>query len=83
MDPAAVCQNITLQLDAAGNATVSAAQIDNGSSDNCGIASIVLDGNSSSLDFDCSSVGTQAGLSARRGMLNVALPVDRHGAGPP
>jgi uncharacterized protein YrzB (UPF0473 family) len=40
--PEAVCQNITLQLDTDGNATITAAQIDNGSTDNCGIASLSI-----------------------------------------
>ena len=59
IDPTAVCQDITIQLDAAGNASISTVDIDNGSNDNCGIASIELDGNSSSLSFDCSDVGVQ------------------------
>ncbi|SER11255.1 HYR domain-containing protein, partial [Hyunsoonleella jejuensis] len=53
-DPVAACQNITVQLDATGNATITAAQIDNGSTDNCGIASLDLDVDT----FDCSNVGT-------------------------
>ncbi|MBI1288207.1 MAG: HYR domain-containing protein, partial [Flavobacteriales bacterium] len=57
VDPAAVCQDITVQLDATGNASISTIDIDNGSTDNCGIASITLDGGASSLDFDCSNVG--------------------------
>uniref|UniRef100_UPI00398B4A1B hypothetical protein n=1 Tax=Winogradskyella sp. A3E31 TaxID=3349637 RepID=UPI00398B4A1B len=32
IDPTAVCQDVTIQLDAAGNASVTAAQVDNGSS---------------------------------------------------
>ncbi|MCB9185392.1 MAG: HYR domain-containing protein [Flavobacteriales bacterium] len=59
IDPTAVCQDITIQLDASGNASVSTVDIDNGSNDNCGIASITLDGGASSLDFDCSDVGVQ------------------------
>jgi PKD repeat protein len=55
--PNAICQNITAQLDATGNIVVTAAQIDNGSNDNCGIASITLDGAQSQLAFDCSNVG--------------------------
>ncbi|WP_274474663.1 HYR domain-containing protein [Mangrovimonas aestuarii] len=51
--PIANCQNHTVQLDASGNASISAADIDNGSSDNCGIASISVSPNS----FDCSDVG--------------------------
>ncbi|MBK6281841.1 MAG: SprB repeat-containing protein [Draconibacterium sp.] len=53
-NPAAVCQNITVQLDASGNATITAAQIDNGSYDNCGIPSLALDITS----FDCTKLGT-------------------------
>jgi hypothetical protein len=34
--PTAICQNITVQLDATGTVTITSAQIDNGSSDNCG-----------------------------------------------
>jgi hypothetical protein len=51
--PIALCQNVTVSLDASGNATVTAAQVDNGSNDNCGVASISLDQTS----FDCSQVG--------------------------
>src|SRR5204862_135420 len=40
--PAAVCTNLTVQLDANGHATINPAQIDNGSSDACGIASLSL-----------------------------------------
>jgi PKD repeat protein len=59
VSPTAICQDITIQLDADGNATLTAADIDNGSFDNCGIASITLDGGASELTFDCASVGTQ------------------------
>jgi len=38
--PIAIAQNITVQLDADGKASITAAQIDNGSSVGCGIASI-------------------------------------------
>ena len=48
-DPVATAQDITVQLDANGAATITAAQIDNGSSDNCSIASTSLDITS----FDC------------------------------
>ncbi len=51
--PIALCQNITVQLDASGNATITAAQIDNGSSDACGIASLSIDVSS----FNCGNVG--------------------------
>ncbi|GAB3204314.1 gliding motility-associated-like protein [Pontibacter aydingkolensis] len=51
--PVAMAQNITVQLDASGNATVMAEQINNGSGDNCGVASFAL----SKTTFDCSNVG--------------------------
>ncbi|MBK9513826.1 MAG: hypothetical protein IPO05_09425 [Flavobacteriales bacterium] len=51
--PAAFCQNVTVTLNASGNASVTAAQVNNGSNDGCGIASISLDQTS----FDCSQVG--------------------------
>ncbi len=51
--PNAVCQNITVQLDASGNATISGSDIDGGSTDACGIAS--LSANPSA--FDCNDLG--------------------------
>ena len=51
--PVAICQDITVQLDAAGNATIVGSDIDNGSNAACGIASLVASPNS----FDCSNVG--------------------------
>ena len=38
-NPSAVCQPVTVNLDGSGNASVSGAQVDGGSTDNCGIAS--------------------------------------------
>ena len=40
--PIAVCQDISLDLDTAGLVTITAADLDNGSSDNCGIVSSEL-----------------------------------------
>ena len=51
--PVAKTQNITVQLDANGAASITATQIDNGSSDACGIDNMTLD----VTDFDCSNVG--------------------------
>jgi gliding motility-associated-like protein len=51
--PTAIAQNITVQLDANGNATITANQIDNGSSDNAGIASITVSPNT----FTCDDLG--------------------------
>ncbi len=51
--PTVITQSISVSLDANGNAIITAAQIDNGSSDNCGIASITL----SKSTFNCSNIG--------------------------
>ncbi|RYD83692.1 MAG: T9SS type A sorting domain-containing protein [Sphingobacteriales bacterium] len=52
-NPVAVTQDITVTLDANGEVTISASDINNGSSDNCSVASYELDKTS----FDCSNVG--------------------------
>jgi hypothetical protein len=52
--PVAKCQDITIQLDENGTATISTDQIDNNSSDACGIASLSLN----QTTFDCSNVGS-------------------------
>ncbi|MFN0014370.1 MAG: T9SS type A sorting domain-containing protein, partial [Saprospiraceae bacterium] len=54
VDPMAVCQDVTVQLDSDGNGFTTADAVDNGSSDACDI-------NESSLDitnFDCGDVGS-------------------------
>jgi hypothetical protein len=51
--PTAVCQDITVQLDSSGNATITGADVDGGSTDACGIASL----NVSPSTFDCTDVG--------------------------
>lgn len=51
--PTAVCQDVTLLLDANGQATLTAEQLDNGSSDDCGIASMSID----RTDFSCADIG--------------------------
>lgn len=63
IDPVAVCKDITIQLDASGNASITAAQIDNGSSDNCGIASMSL----SKTDFNCDDVSTNQVVASSNG----------------
>ena len=51
--PTVICQDLTAQLDASGFVSIVAANIDNGSNDNCGIASYALD-----IDtFDCNDLG--------------------------
>jgi predicted extracellular nuclease len=51
--PTVICQSVTVYLDANGSASVTAAQIDNGSSDACGIASMTVTPSS----FGCSNLG--------------------------
>lgn len=51
--PTVITQNITVNLDATGNASVTASQINNGSTDNCSIASYSL----SKTSFNCTNVG--------------------------
>ncbi|NET38644.1 MAG: T9SS type A sorting domain-containing protein, partial [Cyanothece sp. SIO1E1] len=53
--PAAICQDVTVQLDGSGNGTTSASAVNNGSSDACGFASTAL----SVTSFSCGEVGTQ------------------------
>ncbi|MBQ4820615.1 FG-GAP-like repeat-containing protein [Aquimarina sp. MMG016] len=59
-NPTVVTQNITVQLDAIGTITITPAQIDNGSSDNCGIQSMSLDATitATTITFDCTHIGT-------------------------
>ena len=54
--PVAVCQDITVQLDGSGNASITAGDIDNGSDDNCGIASMSVTPNT----FTCANKGAVA-----------------------
>ncbi|MCV9927341.1 gliding motility-associated C-terminal domain-containing protein [Flavobacterium sp. LS1R49] len=51
--PTVFTKDITVELDAAGNASISASQIDNGSSDTCGVDIISLD----KTTFNCTNVG--------------------------
>ena len=55
-NPAASAKNISVSLDATGNASISGADVDNGSSDACGIASLSV----SPASFDCSNVGANS-----------------------
>ncbi|MCB0610613.1 MAG: T9SS type A sorting domain-containing protein, partial [Lewinella sp.] len=52
--PVAQCQDITVQLDEEGNAAIGPDDVDNGSSDACGVQSTVLSGQS----FSCADVGS-------------------------
>ena len=51
--PIILTQSVTVNLDASGNGTITPADIDNGSTDNCGITSRTL----TKSNFDCSNVG--------------------------
>jgi gliding motility-associated-like protein len=51
--PAIITQPLTVYLDANGQASITAADLDNGTSDNCQVASIAIDSSS----FDCTEVG--------------------------
>ncbi len=51
--PTALCKNITLNLDDTGHAVMTAAQVDNGSTDNCSISSRSI----LRTDFNCSDIG--------------------------
>ncbi|MFD2725450.1 HYR domain-containing protein [Hyunsoonleella rubra] len=53
IDPTVVTKNITVQLDASGNASITASDINDGSSDNCTIAGLSLD----ITDFTCADLG--------------------------
>ena len=51
--PTVVTQNVTVNLNASGQASITAAQINNGSSDNCGIASVTIN----QTAFTCAHTG--------------------------
>jgi gliding motility-associated-like protein len=53
LNPIVVAQNITVYLDALGAATITTADIDNGSADNCSSITLTLDSSS----FDCGETG--------------------------
>ena len=54
--PSALCQNATVALDAGGNASLTAADIDAGSTDNCGIQSLSI----TESNFDCDDLGSES-----------------------
>lgn len=51
--PVAICQNLQVQLDANGQGSITPQQADNGSTDNCQIASVSV----SQQNFTCADVG--------------------------
>ena len=54
--PITSCQDVTIELDSDGNASIDESMINDGSSDNCGIASLVLEITS----FGCAQVGANS-----------------------
>ncbi|MCL8007222.1 LamG domain-containing protein, partial [Gelidibacter japonicus] len=52
-NPIVICQDISITLNTSGNASITTVDINNGSTDNCGIASISLD----KYNFTCSDLG--------------------------
>jgi uncharacterized repeat protein (TIGR01451 family) len=54
--PNAICKNITVNLDALGNAVITGGAVDDGSSDNCGIASLSV----LPSTFTCANIGSNA-----------------------
>jgi hypothetical protein len=66
MAPAATCQNISVVLNGAGNASITAAMIDNGTVDNCQLDTIFLD----RYSFTCADVGNQSVVLTARDSYN-------------
>jgi gliding motility-associated-like protein len=64
--PAVVTQNINVWLDAFGNGAIVANDIDNGTSDACGLQPLVIDIST----FDCSDVGTPVTVTLTATDLN-------------
>lgn len=54
--PIVQCQNINVYLDAVGQATISVVDIDNGTSDNCGLSSLTI----SQSNFNCNDIGANS-----------------------
>ena len=54
--PIVITQDITIQLDANGTATITTADLDNGSTDNCGIDTMSLN----TTNFTCDDIGASA-----------------------
>jgi gliding motility-associated-like protein len=53
VSPIAICQNATIYLDQFGQVSIDSSMINNGSSDNCAIATITI----TPSTFDCSDIG--------------------------
>lgn len=73
VNPVALCQaNYTATLDATGNATVTPINIDNGSTDNCGLVEYLINGFASQT-YTCADIGSLgAVLTVRDSSGNIA-----------
>ncbi len=56
LDPQAICQDITVQLDNNSQASIAASDVDGGSTDNCAVGMTTLSTN----QFDCSNIGSNS-----------------------
>ncbi|NRA52413.1 MAG: hypothetical protein HRU12_25070, partial [Phaeodactylibacter sp.] len=80
--PVALCQDVTVELDASGNGSTSAAEVSAGYIDACGIGSLELD----QTEFDCADVGpntvtlTQTDENGNVGTCTATVMVEDHGA---
>lgn len=66
--PTAVAQNVTVNLNASGSASITAAMVNAGSTDNCGIASVTV----SPTTFGCSDVSVPVVLTVTDNSGNVS-----------
>ncbi|NRA12626.1 MAG: hypothetical protein HRT57_11785, partial [Crocinitomicaceae bacterium] len=69
MTPTAVCQNINVYVDGAGNASIVAADIDGGSSDNCGAVTL----SASQTAFTCDDVASPFGELIITGVYDATI----------
>lgn len=56
IDPTAICKNVVATLNSTGTATVAATSINNLSTDNCGVTSLLING-AATATFTCANVG--------------------------
>jgi gliding motility-associated-like protein len=71
--PTAIAKNITVQLDTAGSVTVNASQLNNGSTDNCGISNYKLALGTTGTSCNMVNEGSYLGLTAVSGVFNEVL----------
>ena|GEM_PF-5145682 len=80
--PTMVCQDVTLQIGASGSAALTTAMVDNGSFDECGLASMSLD----KYLFDCEDIGTHTvtltaiDVNGKEGTCTASVEVEKTNA---